>query len=506
MAGSARVGHTYGWCVDLVERTEARRAAATARLDPAGQKRLGQFFTPAPAAGLIASLVDLGGMSGTVRVLDPGAGAGSLTAAVVARIRTERPDLTVHVVAVETDPVLLPVLAETLADCDQEPGVSTELVDADFVTASTGLDPDPRLLGPFDLVVMNPPYGKLSSGSPHRRAVAATVVDVPNLYAAFWALGVAAARTQGQVAAIVPRSWANGTYFTAFRHWLLDVLRLDVLHVFESRSAVFADTGVLQENVIVTGTVGGPRRAAVTLSASVGHTDDVVTALVPTRSVVQPADPHRFVRFTDGAASVPPAARFSLDDLGLKVSTGKVIDFRNRELLATEKEPGTVPLVWPGHVRGGLVVHPREIRKPQWLRVDDVAAARLLLPPGAYVVVRRFSAKEERRRVVAAVWDRPEVSPGLENHLNYLHAHGRPLPPGLAHGLSAWLNSTALDALFRTFSGHTQVNAGDLRTLPFPGREDLEALGRAVPGGLPEQDELDRVVDEVLAGVVVVAS
>lgn len=492
--------------MDLVARTEARRAAATASLDPTGQKKLGQFFTPAPAAGLIASLLDLDALSGTVRVLDPGAGAGSLTAALVQRIHDERPDLAVHVVAVETDPSLLPVLEQTLADCADLAGVTTELVAADYITASTGLKPDPRLLGPFDLVVMNPPYGKLARTVEHRKALASTIVDVPNLYAAFWALGVAAARTNGQVVAIVPRSWANGTYFTAFRRWLLDVLRLDTLHVFESRSTVFADTGVLQENVIVSGTVGGPRRSAVTLSASVGHADDVVSKRVPAEAVLQPGDPNLFVRFTDGAAAVPEAARYSLADLGLSVSTGKVIDFRNRELLATEPESGTVPLVWPGNVRDGLVLHPREIRKPQWLRADSPEARRLLLPPGAYVVIKRFSAKEERRRVVAAVWDSPSVRPGFENHLNYLHADGQPLPVELARGLSVWLNSTALDELFRTFSGHTQVNAGDLRTLPFPGREDLVALGRAVPGELPDQSQLDGLVASVLAGVAVVAS
>lgn len=469
---------------DLLARAESRRVAALAAVDPRRQVNLGQFFTPARAAALIASLPALDELAGPVRVLDPGAGSGSLTAAMVARLDAEHPGLAVHVVAVEKDPAVWPWLRETLADCDARPGVTTELVEADYLDAATGLTPDPRVRGPFDLVIMNPPYGKLAAADAGRRAVSLEHVDTPNLYAAFWALGVAALAPAGQCVAIVPRSWANGTYFSSFRRWLLDRLRLDVLHVFESRSTVFRDTGVLQENVIVSGTRTTARGSSVVLSASVGHADEVTRQTVPAAAVVQPGDVHQFVRFTDGAASVPGAACHTLDSLGLSVSTGRVVDFRARAYLSMDPdEPDTVPLIYPGNVRAGGIDWPRNMGKPQAFRVVDDVAQRLLVPAGVYTIVKRFSSKEERRRVVAGVWDRPGL-PAFENHVNYFHERGNPLPVDLARGLSVWLNSSAVDELFRTFSGHTQVNAGDLRTLPYPSRGDLARLGLTVPGGV----------------------
>ena len=52
----------------------------------------------------------------------------------------------------------------------------------------------------------------------------------------------------------------------------------------------------------------------------------------------------------------------------------------------------------------------------------------------------------------------------------------------LALGLAVWLNSKQVDDFFRVFSGHTQVNAGDLRKMKFPSIERLLLLGRSELG------------------------
>ncbi len=123
-------------------------------------------------------------------------------------------------------------------------------------------------------------------------------------------------------------------------------------------------------------------------------------------------------------------------------------------------------------------------KKPNALAVPATRTD-LLVPAATYVVVRRFSAKEERKRIVASLID-PARMPaatawlGIENHLNYFHSAGQGLPPALARGLLAYLNWSVIDAYFRHFNGHTQVNATDLRSLPFPPAATLLALGQAV--------------------------
>lgn len=488
---------------DLLGIAEVERVAALDEMDARSQSELGQFFTPIEAAQLIASMPRLP-EAGRVRVLDPGAGSGVLTAALVSRVLSQRPGLTLEVVAVERDAAVLPRLRATLSACEDLSGgrVKTEVIKADFILDSLGLGARLHLDGQFDLVIENPPYGKLGVASPYRRALRAAGVDAPNLYAAFLALSVSSLRNGGQIVAITPRSFFNGPYFSAFRAHLLDSVALERVHVFDSRTTVFADTGVIQENVILVGTRGATPEV-VELSVSQDHTDEVSSRAVAYEEVVFPDDPHRFIRLATHASDTAVAETVlaqpcSLSDLGVQVSTGRVVDFRLRHALSAVEKSDAAPLVYAGNLRNGSVTWPREIRKPQWFRPCDDKDRGMLMPEGWYTVVKRFTTKEERRRIVASVWS-PEENRGpvaFENHLNVLHVGGRGLDRDLAKGISVWLNSSVIDAFFRTFSGHTQVNATDLRTLRFPTSDVLRAMGRRMA---VSQSEVDSVVMELIA-------
>jgi adenine-specific DNA-methyltransferase len=150
-----------------------------------------------------------------------------------------------------------------------------------------------------------------------------------------------------------------------------------------------------------------------------------------------------------------------------------------------------------------VVDWPRVIRKPQgYAVIEEADVKKALLPAGCYVLVKRFSAKEERRRIVAAVWDpmiNGNVPVAVENHLNVFHNSGAGLNREVAWGLSLWLNSTLVDQYFRTFSGHTQVNATDLRTLRFPALAALQRIGGRLAGNsMPEQKQLDGLVASLI--------
>ena len=100
------------------------------------------------------------------------------------------------------------------------------------------------------------------------------------------ALGVHLLRPGGQLLAITPRSFTNGPYFRLFRQYFLERMRLDRVHVFEARNKVFADSAVLQENVILVATrTVSAERGPVVVSTSKSHSDEIWCADNPTHLI-----------------------------------------------------------------------------------------------------------------------------------------------------------------------------------------------------------------------------
>ncbi len=489
----------------LLLRAERRRAEATARLDASARSDLGQFLTGPDVAAFLATFFDLS--TGPLRLLDPGAGVGSLAAAVVERFHREAA-CQVAVTAVEVDQGLLAPLRETLDDASATVAAVNETVHADFTEWGTDQVAGFSALNfePFDLIIVNPPYRKVGNGSSERLRLAALGVEVSNLYAAFVAIAIRLLKPGGQLVAITPRSFANGPYFRSFRTDFLRSMSLRRLHVYEARNSAFGDDNVLQENVIVHA-VRSTDRHPVIVTTSAGVDDGLLSVReVPYEQVVSPVDRDQFIHLTvdeigAGVAKKVRGLSGRLVTIGCAVSTGRVVDFRTRANFRPDPTDSSAPLIYPTHLAEGRVLWPSaRRRKPNALEVNDSTAA-LLLPNGCYVLVKRFSSKEERRRVVAAV-STPEQVRGpvvaFENHLNVYHMNNQGLPRALACGLACYLNSTLVDLFFRQFNGHTQVNATDLRQLPYPTREQLEELGDAVGDGLFDQHKIDDLVAEYI--------
>lgn len=494
--------------------TERIRSAASSATDRAARAELGQFLTPEPTARLMAGM--FGAAPDRLRLLDPGAGSGSLTAATVSALLARlRPPAAIHATLYEVDASILPFLAETLVLCQEAArqhgcAFTFEVRRSDFIRAA--LDASGSLFGTperYDWAVINPPYGKLAADSAERTAMRAAGLDAPNLYAAFVVLAADLLDPGGELVAITPRSFANGTYFRAFRSELFRRVTPRGIHLFHARDRAFSEDAVLQENVVLHA-VRAPRAAedAVRISASVDADDDYRTEHDVPLSLVMPGDADDVLFLPDDEAALDVADRIGaftapLASLGMSVSTGPVVDFRVAEALLMEAAPGAVPLLYPAHLRGGRVTWPAPGRKPNGLARTS-ATSKLLVPSGTYVLVKRFTAKEEARRVVAVVVEPEDVGGddlGIENHLNYFHAGGRGLPQDVARGLAAYLNSALVDDYFRLFSGHTQVNASDLRMLRYPSLADLRRLGGPHDGSSKSPDQLTGELRRMVEGV-----
>jgi adenine-specific DNA-methyltransferase len=465
----------------------------------------------------MASLLD--GLPPVVRLIDAGAGAGALTHAFVRRACLPGSGVrSIDVTAYEVDGLILPTLEKTLIECEalcreNEIAFTAAVRHADFIQDMAGSvcgDLFSQAPPTFNVAIANPPYKKISTNSPERLALRSIGLETSNLYTGFVGLLARLLAAGGQLVAITPRSFCNGPYFQPFREYFLERMALQRLHLFDARDAAFRGDGVLQENIIFHATKGEEQPSDVTVSSSSGEAGAIVTAKrFLFTEVIYPNDPERFIHIPADSGHASARDRLSalpstLATLGLTVSTGRVVDFRLKDALRSSPEQGTVPLLYPCHFNGGTVHWPKlDARKPNAI-LDNEVTRPWLVPSGIYLLTKRFTSKEERRRVVACLFDPSDVEAewlGFENHLNYFHANGQGLDRHLALGLFVYLNSTLVDHYFRCFSGHTQVNATDLRKLAYPDHATLVAMGRDLRRPHVTQEELDQLVDQYLHGI-----
>ena len=354
-----------------VQTIDSRRENVAALIPPKRKSELGQFMTPSRIAAFMASMfTDIKGRD--VRLLDAGAGIGSLIAEFTQRA-VNQPPLSVSLTAWEIDPVMREHLAETINGCLQmlhDAGIRTdaEIHPEDFILSAS------RYVGHmqppcFTHAILNPPYKKLKSISEHRKVLRTVDIETSNVYTAFVALSLLMLEKGGELIAITPRSFCNGTYFKPFRRMLLRLAALRQVHVFEVRNHAFKGDDVLQENIIFH-VVKGACQGNVILSTSSDATfSDAAKKTVPFGDIIQQGDDDLIIHLPTeaGAAELDGmTTRFphSLAEIGMGVCTGPVVDFRMKTHLRESITNGCVPLIYCLHFTDGFVSHPKPGKKP----------------------------------------------------------------------------------------------------------------------------------------------
>jgi adenine-specific DNA-methyltransferase len=381
--------------------------------------------------------------------------------------------------------------------------VETKVINADFIREGV-IDYKIGRHHTFDYAILNPPYSKINSNSSYRLLLRKAGIETVNLYTGFVALALLLLKEGGELVAIVPRSFCNGLYYRPFREFVLARAAMRRIHIFESRKQAFKDDDVLQENIIIHLVKGVPQQNIQVSSSTDDTFVDYQVQEFPFERIISSQDAEKMIHIptehNQHDYSRNATFSYTLAQLDIEVSTGPVVDFRVKEYLQPSPGEGTVALIYPAHFGSKGLEWPKlDFKKSNAIKLVPITQKQFF-PCGHYTLIRRFSSKEEKKRIVARVCT-PEAIPGewlaFENHLNVFHQNKKGLAPALALGLAVYLNSTYVDAYFRQFNGHTQVNATDLRLLKYPSLEILKELGHWAA----EMNDFDQEkVDEKLAG------
>lgn len=450
------------------------------------RKSKGQFFTPAETARYMASLFQIP-KKPTIRLLDPGAGSGILTAALVERLQNIRGLQKITVVCYETDEKVLPLLEQNLRHVKEASRKPFEYVirEENYIVsqadAFTKYSPEET----YDLIIGNPPYKKLPAKAPETQAMRQICYGAPNLYALFTAMSLFELGEDGEMVFIIPRSWASGAYFQKFREYLFQNSRIEQIHLFHCRDKVFQEQQVLQETMILK-LVKKPamnRNVTITASDSNQGFDKKTRILVPAANIIRGADRHMLLPTSQkDVEGIEMVNRWkeTLPTIGMKMKTGLTIGFRNRELLSDQPSKDTVPLYYCRHIQNGIVCFPDQ-RGVEYLIAQKKG---LLQKNQNYLFLKRFTTKEEAKRLQCGIY-LSSIHPELEwistdNKLNFIDRMEGALTKEQVFGLYVLFNSSLYDLYYRILDGSTQVNATEMNQIPVPPLNVIESLGRSL--------------------------
>jgi adenine-specific DNA-methyltransferase len=464
----------------------------TAMLPDYLRSKLGAYYTPPPLADRLVSMASHAGVNwATCRVLDPACGGGAFLSAVailileaasgksaaarLAEVETRLRGLEIDPYAAWLSQVFLEAAAMPVVQrAGRRLGVVVEVRDS--LTA-----PDPMSKeGQYDLVVGNPPYGKISLPTDQRERYRRSLYGHANLYGLFTDLAIRLTRSGGIVAYVTPTSFLSGEYFKFLRALLLGTARPVNIDFVSVRKGVFDDA--LQETMLATYRKTGVFLHGPTVHFLSPNNDDTLTA-VPGGNFDLPkgGGPWLLPRSPEQAQLISRVRSMPhrLKDYGYEVCTGPLVWNRHKTQLASKPGENVFPLIWAESVTSDGRFQFRAAKRDHKPYFKCKFGDDWLITRKPCVLLQRTTAKEQQSRLVAAElpaqFVREHGAVVIENHLNMI----RPINsrPAVSAGvLAKLLNNPIVDQAFRCLSGSVAVSAYELESLPLPSPEMLLRL------------------------------
>lgn len=472
------------------------------------KKKIGQFFTPKEIAVFIANYVSPDNINKEIKILDPGAGMGILTCAIVEKIIKDTSSIKqINLSLYELDKTILPYLKMVLNNL-KEWAISKKvnlkyiIINKDYVLDN--LSAFTKKTSPkFDIIVSNPPYFKISKKDKDLIKESEILYQQPNIYSIFISVSIKLLKNDGDIIFITPRSFTSGNYFKKFREFLFEHLTLINIHVFETRNKTFQKDNVLQEIILFKGVKRKKNKdIEINISRSKGVSD-----INNFRSVKCNESKMINLSTIDKSLFIPISVEDislletftkwnnNLKKLNLKASTGPVVYFRNLKYLRKNKIKNYIPFIWLNNVNDMSLDWPnKKLGKSQYFKSTNNSHS-VLVDNKNYVLVRRFSAKGDKKRLISCplykdntIFSAPKIA--IENKLNYIYKiNSDDLTKNEVVGISALLSSSFYNRYFSILSGNTNVSVTELNQITFPKLVIISKIGaKLIKSGFSESN------------------
>jgi len=455
--------------------------------------RLGRLFTKKDTARLMADMININKDKAAYTVLDPGAGTGILAAAAVEKICKEAPNCKqIFLTCYESDPTFADVLEDNLErvrkKCrhDYDVRLFVTVYRENYLTEAHKhytVDFFKVIPDKYDIVICNPPTELCEKGSPEAEAVGG--IGQLKLSLAYLFAKMAKEHVDdvaGQLIIMLPTTYASAAALAPIRRELHEELSVSGIHLFIGKAKNETRAVPLKKSFIISySRCDAPEKLVITTSYDHGK------SITPLR----PISYDLIVGKTGAALTLPKSeedARIvqyissftdTLSSIGLKISTGLIVDSKCEGLLFTEPISGTIPLLRAATMKDGMISFPQPIKKQYVAPVNPSLAQR----NKNMIILKRVPAKSDSRFVNAAIYLAAQLPSykyiSTHNKVNFIDAIRRDeeMSARLVYGLFALLNSTIYDRYISIVSKSKQLNAKELRDLPLPPPNLIENMG-----------------------------
>ncbi len=463
--------------------------------------RLGRLFTKKNTAHLMADMIRIDPEKTAYTVLDPGAGTGILAAAAVEHICKSAPLCKeIFLTCYENDPDFLPMLEDNLErirkKCRHDYDVrlfvtiydENYLVDVKSHYTVTFFD---TVEDKFDIIIANPPTDLIAKGSAEAEAVGG--VTMLKISAAYLFFKVAAEHLEagGSLVIMLPTTAASASSVSVLRSEIAKKLALKKIHLFVGKQKNLKRAIPLKKSMILSYENNDERDDIIISTSTDDGAKDKITELAPL--------PYSFVvDENDGSLTLPKSVEETkivkyisgfpetLTSLGLKMSTGLVIDSKCADILYDDEMPGTVPVIRASAMISGGIRFPMPRAKKQYLMPTETA---LFQKNKNMIIIKRVPAKSDDRFLNCAVYfagQRPQNQYiSTHNKINFIDMkdNKEEMNARLVFGLFALLNSTIYDRYISIVSKSKQINSKEMKTLRLPPRNLIENMGMRLMAG-----------------------
>ena len=452
--------------------------------------RLGRLFSKKEEATIMAESFVLDSAKNSYTILDPGAGTGILTAAIVERICKTLPLCKeIFVTCYENNQQFADVLEFNLEKirkkCRHDYGVRlfATVYRENYLTESKNhytVTFYETIPDKYDLVITAPPTELYDKNS--EEALATGGVTQLKVGAQYLFLAQASRHLEenGQLTIVLPTSYATAQGLSPLRLSLAESLSVNSIHLFVGKQKNLKRAVPLKKNFIIT-FKNAPKEEKISVSISTGSAQTKLPPLPYDFIVDKDSASLTLPKSVEDTRIVEHISRLpeTLSSLGLKASVGLVIDSKCKGMIFSESGEGKVPLIRQNSIKSGTIQHPAKVTG-QYLAPIEKS---LIQKNKNMVVIKRIPAKSDPRFINSAIY----LAAQLPSH-KFISTHNKitfidtvnkdaEMCPRLTFGLFALLNSTIYDRYVSIISKSKQINAKELKSLPLPPRNIIENIG-----------------------------